>query len=165
MRFWSQGEKRTLFKNIEDKRRYHREYNKRKRRENPEKWKMLDKEKRLRERQQDIEKIRLRERLAKRKWLEKNPEKKQISTRNSQLRRYGLTIEQYTAMRISQGDCCAICKEFANGKTLSVDHNHITGQVRSLLCSKCNTGLGMFRENKQLLQNTIDYLKRYEERI
>lgn len=55
--------------------------------------------------------------------------------------RYGLTIEQYESMKISQHNACAICGQV---KKLLVDHDHTTGQVRGMLCAGCNSGLGHY---------------------
>jgi len=44
---------------------------------------------------------------------------------------------------------------------LSVDHNHLTGEIRGLLCQRCNQGLGSFLENPEILNKAILYLKTY----
>lgn len=54
---------------------------------------------------------------------------------------YGITDEQYWAMFESQGRRCAICQVQPTKKRLAVDHNHKTGEVRGLLCSRCNGNL------------------------
>jgi hypothetical protein len=53
---------------------------------------------------------------------------------------------------------CVIC---GNTNKLCIDHNHITGKFRALLCSKCNTGIGMFNENINTMTNAIEYLKHF----
>jgi len=53
---------------------------------------------------------------------------------------YGLTVEQWDAMLIAQVGLCALCDEPM--KNPHVDHSHVTGEVRSLLCLRCNTMLG-----------------------
>jgi len=69
---------------------------------------------------------------------------------------YGLDAEAYTALRLRWNDTCGIC-----GKpTTDVDHNHVTGKVRGLLCGPCNRGLGMFQDNPTLLRNAETYLAR-----
>lgn len=67
------------------------------------------------------------------------------------------TEADYAAMHADQDGKCAICS--TPRSRLSVDHDHITGKNRGLLCSQCNWGLGQFRDNPQLLENAIRYLK------
>lgn len=81
---------------------------------------------------------------------------------------FGLTPEQYDKLVNDQNNCCAICheseseinKKSTHIKPLSVDHDHATGKVRGLLCSRCNQGLGKFKDDPQLLINAIKYLKK-----
>lgn len=70
--------------------------------------------------------------------------------------KYDISLEEYDAMMESQGGRCLICKESYDD--LVVDHCHTTGAVRGLLCSRCNSGLGFFKDNKDSLANAIDYL-------
>ncbi len=77
--------------------------------------------------------------------------------------RYGLTLEQWDEMFKSQAGCCAICKGQQTDKRkkrLDVDHCHVTGKVRGLLCSSCNLTLGTVEKNKSQLRRLIDYLDR-----
>lgn len=54
---------------------------------------------------------------------------------------------------------CGICnKEIIRG---NIDHCHISGKLRGILCKKCNLGLGLFFDNKEFLQKAIDYLNKY----
>lgn len=80
-------------------------------------------------------------------------------------RKFGLTLEQYEAMREAQNDLCAICGRQETKKhrnhlrcQLAVDHDHKTGSVRGLLCYNCNRGLGHFQDDPQLLSRAVDYL-------
>jgi len=76
---------------------------------------------------------------------------------------YQLTLEEYNTILEKQGNKCAICGNVcSSGKRLAVDHNHNTGIIRSLLCGKCNMGIGLFGENISLLQKVIEYLKFHE---
>lgn len=75
--------------------------------------------------------------------------------------RYDIAPADYDRMLAEQGGKCAICLEPAGEKHFSVDHCHTTGKVRSLLCRKCNTGLGSFRDSIPLLQTAIDYIQRH----
>lgn len=90
--------------------------------------------------------------------------------RNIDLKKsYGITLEQYNILLEAQNGVCAICKkpeiDVCNKKgavrNLAVDHDHVTGRVRGLLCRGCNQGLGNFKENKQSLQEAFSYLNRY----
>ena len=79
-------------------------------------------------------------------------------------REYGLDSEQHAAMVISQGGLCMICKDAPlEGKPLHIDHDHITGKVRSLLCMKCNNGLGLFQDSPEILFVAYEYLKKHKE--
>ncbi len=73
-------------------------------------------------------------------------------------KRYGITVEDFDAMMDTQGGKCYICRADppnSNKKRLSVDHNHETGEVRGLLCTKCNVMLGWFENNRDAVE---DYL-------
>lgn len=75
------------------------------------------------------------------------------------MNRYGLTVEQYEEMHARQGGVCAICgEECSSGRSLAVDHDHKTGLVRGLLCTRCNWGLGHFLDDVVRLKAAIAYL-------
>ena len=61
-----------------------------------------------------------------------------------------------------QGGICAICglPERVKNKKLSLDHCHHSGRLRGLLCNRCNTGLGSFKDSPLLLRKALKYLKR-----
>ena len=74
---------------------------------------------------------------------------------------YGITIEEYKKMLYVQNGVCAICeKECVSGRNLAVDHCHETGNIRGLLCSNCNPGLGHFKDSIKLLDRAIQYLSK-----
>ena len=74
-------------------------------------------------------------------------------------RLYGLSRDDYMALRDRQGGRCAICREPAAGElALAADHDHATGDIRGLLCSRCSNGLGSFHDNPELLRTAVDYL-------
>lgn len=89
--------------------------------------------------------------------------------RKSKLRdNYGLTQEQYDAMFEAQGGVCAICKEPERSRrvkrlNLSVDHCHKTGKIRGLLCSGCNTAIGHFYEDIEVMIRAKKYLEHHSE--
>jgi len=78
------------------------------------------------------------------------------------MKKYGLTPEDVYNLLEKQSCCCEICglPIYAFDKGLCVDHNHETGEVRGLLCSNCNSGLGMFKDNINIMENAIEYLER-----
>jgi hypothetical protein len=84
-------------------------------------------------------------------------------------RRYGLTKADVARMAEEQNHCCAICgepeKEMRSGITrhLAVDHDHKTGKVRGLLCSACNTALGKFDDDPELIARAIAYLAKHKD--
>ena len=78
--------------------------------------------------------------------------------------KYGLSKERYQALLVSQKGVCAICGGInKNGRRLSVDHNHTTGDVRGLLCSHCNFLLGLAKEDEMLLIRAMRYLQSHTE--
>jgi len=80
------------------------------------------------------------------------------STREYHLRRrYGITGAQLDAMVEAQGGVCLLCRE---RPAQHVDHDHLTGLVRGVLCSCCNQGLGNFRDRADVMRSAIDYLER-----
>ena len=72
-------------------------------------------------------------------------------------RKYNFTKEQAT--KIYYEDKHGNCKICNLKSVLVVDHCHIKGHVRGLLCKHCNSMLGMAKDNIQTLQNAIEYLK------
>lgn len=80
---------------------------------------------------------------------------------------YGVTGDQYREMLAAQNYKCAICgcspDSQANAKKryLSIDHDHATGKLRSLLCSSCNTALGHARDSSTLASKMADYLAKH----
>lgn len=80
---------------------------------------------------------------------------------NVMKKNYGINKEEYDAMLTLQGFKCSICgtdKPSKRDRSFYVDHNHVTGKVRGLLCHKCNTSLAGFRENPAILIEAAKYL-------
>lgn len=87
------------------------------------------------------------------------PDRHRTYDRRSDLRKkYGIELEEYEAMLAAQGGVCAICAATPNDRRLAVDHCHVTGKVRGLLCSSCNIGIGYFRDSAEALAAAIKYL-------
>lgn len=80
------------------------------------------------------------------------------------LRQYGISLDEYNKILLEQNNACKICnkpetKMHKNIVTdLAVDHDHVTGKVRGLLCFNCNLGLGKFQDDPIILEKAIKYL-------
>lgn len=89
-----------------------------------------------------------------------NPEEiKQSEIIYQKASKYGLSKEDYLLLFINQNNKCLICGcEFAEKNKAFVDHDHNTGKVRGLLCTKCNSLLGFANDDPVILNKAIDYL-------
>ena len=58
----------------------------------------------------------------------------------------------------SQNKCCKICCRHIDLENSAIDHNHITGHIRGLLCTTCNRALGLFKDSPKILESALDYL-------
>lgn len=112
-------------------------------------------------------------------YNKRNPEKKKRSRtayrekhKANQLRiRYNLTAEDYAVMLEKQNGVCALCEQpekvkISKGpgiRSLAVDHDHLTGKVRALLCNKCNVMLGSYEKNRDLFIKFDAYIKEHGE--
>lgn len=103
------------------------------------------------------------------KKMNATPEGK-LELRRRALKKYGLTCEDYALILRRQNGVCAICKKnetvkdsSGNMRRLDVDHNHITGKNRGLLCQSCNTALGKLKVDlgTELLLEAINYIERF----
>lgn len=78
---------------------------------------------------------------------------------------YGIDSTEYNQMEAAQQGLCAICKRLqaptdaGKPRLLFIDHDHRTGKVRGLLCTRCNAGLGMFLDDASLMKRAILYLE------
>lgn len=76
---------------------------------------------------------------------------------------YRMTPKEFNALWVSQDGKCAICDVdmMPKGRTptsVAVDHNHVNGAVRGLLCRVCNVGIGYLRDDPDLLVRAAEYL-------
>ena len=79
------------------------------------------------------------------------------------LQKFGITLEQYKDMLTEQNGLCKICgnPEIIEGRGLAVDHNHVTGKVRGLLCFKCNVTIGHIEKTGiEVLHKMLAYLEK-----
>lgn len=80
---------------------------------------------------------------------------------------FGISLDDYLLMFNNQNGLCKICNKPETAKQvnseavrmLAVDHDHDTGKIRSLLCSRCNLALGQFNDDIVILESAIEYLK------
>ncbi len=128
--------RRWRLKNLEKERAYRREYHQKNRE------KVLASNRKYYE--QHREEIRARRRLD--------------SKKDGLKYKYGMTIEQWDEMFLRQGGRCAICEEATE---LQVDHCHDSGRVRELLCRRCNTSIGQFQEDPELLARAAAYVTKW----
>ena len=109
-----------------------------------------------------------------REHYKKNKESRSMQMRAYHFKRkYGITLEEYYAMLEQQNNKCAICGNEETSKRrdtlrlLSVDHDHVTGKVRGLLCNGCNQLIGYFKEDISLLysamQGMIAYINKHRD--
>lgn len=73
---------------------------------------------------------------------------------------YGITSKEYNEMFNKQEGCCKLCKTHQSDlkAKLNIDHNHMTDEVRGLLCNQCNQALGLIKENPSTLKNMLEYV-------
>lgn len=99
---------------------------------------------------------------ANKRWVENNRQYNTDRQRKYWLRdSYGMTEEDYNKMLEEQKDRCAICDtsvKTGRWKRLCVDHCHTTGKVRGLLCNECNRGMGLLKDNADILRKAATYL-------
>ena len=87
--------------------------------------------------------------------------------KNQKLKKaYGITLKDYNELLSKQNNRCAICNINNNGKyrkkerAFAVDHCHSTNKIRGLLCSDCNVGIGLLKDNVNSLESAIKYLNK-----
>lgn len=104
-------------------------------------------------------------------WRKNNPDlvhAQRLGKRGAHRHRtYGVTQARYKSMLEAQGNVCAICREperrvAKNGLDyeLGVDHDHSTGEVRGLLCTRCNSAIAFLREDPELFASACRYLRK-----
>lgn len=80
-------------------------------------------------------------------------------------RRYGVTRQFVVELFQKQSGKCAVCDSpvedyFTKKKSTHLDHDHVTGKVRGILCNKCNFGLGIFQDKPELLRKAAEYIEK-----
>ena len=100
------------------------------------------------------------------KWVERNPEETRRHGRRWYLReQYGMSLEQFDKLLEGQGGVCAICGSDSprdkRGFNFHIDHDHVSGRHRGILCGPCNRGLGHFHDSITNLRAAADYLEEH----
>lgn len=96
-------------------------------------------------------------------WAKNNPDKrKKILRKHLFGIKYNISEEEFNNLKFEQNNKCAICKETQRNPKdeLCIDHDHTTGKVRGLLCHRCNIGLGFLKDNENLIEKLLSYLRK-----
>lgn len=94
----------------------------------------------------------------KEKYAQYRAEHREYKAQYRACKEYNITSEEYKILLNIK--TCMICGHIENDRKLHIDHDHETGEVRGKLCRECNHGIGNFRDNTELLQKAITYLKK-----
>ena len=106
---------------------------------------------------QDPQRWKDRSKHYKETYQKKHPQRvKKSQKRQDVRRRFGISIEEFE--KLMNESVCAICGTAGN---LVLDHEHVSSKIRDVLCSTCNIGLGMFKENPQWLREAAKYLEKH----
>lgn len=90
----------------------------------------------------------------------------QARERRRTLRKYGLTQQDWDQMVARQRGRCAVCptaEPGGRGESWHIDHDHVTGQVRGLLCQRCNLGISMLGDSPDLMRAALRYVERHRQ--
>ena len=101
------------------------------------------------------------------KWYDKQPRSKLNEwqqdyrgrtdvAKRSELKKYGITLEQWASMVSYAGNRCEICG--IESDSLCVDHDHVTNEVRGVLCRSCNRSIGQLGDTLESVRRAVDYL-------
>lgn len=100
-------------------------------------------------------------RARKKRYDQSHPEKVNEWSFKARMKRMGLDHEFVLKYIEQHNGVCEICGDKPSFRKLAVDHCHITSAMRGLLCSTCNTGIGMFKDDTSLLLKAILYLQKH----
>lgn len=95
-------------------------------------------------------------------WRVANPKRVRLEWRKADLKRkFGMSIDTYYEMLRAQDGACAICGGKNKRINLAVDHDHVTGKIRQLLCGHCNTSLAVLESD--MMPKYQEYLSKHKE--
>jgi len=113
-------------------------------------------------------------------WRKNNPQKVKDKGKRARMKtdkskfknlsllyKFGISLHEFELMVKKQSNLCAICnsqetlfdKRANKIRSLVVDHDHRSGKIRGLLCGACNKGLGLFKDNSEIIKKASEYLK------
>lgn len=98
------------------------------------------------------------------RYRKEHPTERSASTRKYTLKRkYGLTPTEFEEMFEKQGRVCVLCltSDFSHKNGRCMDHDHTTKSLREILCNACNTALGLFKDNPEVLRRAAAYVERH----
>ena len=108
----------------------------------------------------------VRERKNSVRRVDTNPARREVNFRGN-LAKYGVTPDQHAAMMEAQGNRCIICGNppkpdgVRAASRLHIDHDHVTGKIRDLICNHCNRGVGALRDDPALMRAAAEYIERH----
>lgn len=106
----------------------------------------------------------LRRQKERKPWRGRKRNKKLLSA-NQMRHKYGIEPEEYERLLEEQDGVCAICGSEDNGfnqhgtKRFAIDHNHTTGDIRGLLCNRCNTAIGLLQDDPDIIRKAEAYVR------
>ena len=97
----------------------------------------------------------------KRKYHQKYYQERKLIYKDRKLRyKHKISLKEFECLLIGQDHKCTICGKPLIDKTTVIDHDHLNGKIRGILCRLCNTGLGFFFDDPWILNKGIEYLRR-----
>lgn len=97
------------------------------------------------------------------RYYERKRKYSKLHNREYHLRDYNISPQQYEEMLKQQNNCCAICLRHKEcfKRNFSIDHCHLTGKVRGLLCISCNAAIGSLNDDPSIIKRALTYLEQY----
>jgi len=117
-----------------------------------------------RKHRKEINERRRKARLGRVAWTPETPEEQFYRWTLRLRRKYGITVDDYDRIFRRQNGACAICGRLPGRWRLRVDHDHVSGKVRGLLCAVCNRDLVRVEQGEWILR-AVEYLMRSRQRV
>jgi len=100
-------------------------------------------------------------RAQRKSFREKNKKRLSVTKNRAGIK---LSVEEFDELLNERGNCCEICglHHTKMNRRIAIDHDHKTGKMRGFLCDTCNRGLGLLKDNEQIVEKTLNYLRKYK---